>query len=223
MKPRDIAIVTLGAILCLTAMAPLSRSQSPRQQKSHDVLDPNLWKDFPDQEAVEAMRRQRDQWRKERDQQIKRMNEQAERDRRRVLDETWRQAIGAAPAQWRIIKPRLETLEGLMSDVYTRIRPQISYSTTETPGRVTNCQWRWARSAEERPDAVQTLTETTCETLLELLSNEQAPIDEIWGQVEVLRDQRKQAAEQVPDAQVELRKVLTLRQEAAATARAWLP
>lgn len=205
MKPRDITIVTLGAILCLTAIAPLSHSQSPNQ------------------ESIEAMRRERnqrrrerrEQWQEEIYQQIKRLNEQAECDGIKAWEETRRQAVGAAPAQWRVIKPRLDALEALIFDAHARIRPQISYSTTETPGRVTNCQWRWARSAEERPDAVRTPTETTCETLLEMLSNEQAPIDEIWEQVEVLRRQRKQEAGQMPDAREELRKVLTLRQEAA--------
>jgi len=200
MKPRDIAILTLGAVLGLAVITPLSRSQSP----------------------AETMRPERDQWRKEIYQQIKRLNEQAERDGIEAWEETRRQAVGATPAQWRVIRPRLEVVEALISDVHTRIWPQISYSTTETPVRVTKCEWRWARSADETPGEALTPGATTCETLLEMLSNEQTPTVEIWEQVELLRGQRKRAADQVPDAQEELRKVLTVRQEAALMVQGWL-
>ena len=227
MRLRNITIVTLAAILCLTVIAPLSRSQPPSPQKPRAVLDPNIQKRAAVQEWRERNRRERRQrvekWQKEQLQQIKQRRAQMEADRPRAMDEAFRRAVGATATQWRVIKPRLETVRALQADAYARLWPAISSSGVGTSGFITDCGWNWNRPGNKRPGEALSSAEATCETLGEMLSDEQRPVEKIWEQVELLRRQRRLAAEQVPDAQAELRKVLTLRQEAAATARAWLP
>jgi len=227
MKLQGIALLTLGAILGLTTITPLSRSQSPSPQKPSAVLDANMEKRAAAQEWMERKRREWEQrrrkWQQEHLQRIKQQKAQMEADRPRALDEAYRRAVGATPAQWRVIKPRLEAVRALQADAYARIWPAISSGGIGTSGLITDCGWNWNRPGNKRPGEALSPAEVTCETLRETLSDEQTPIETIWEQVELLRRQRRLAAEQMPDAQAELRKVLTLRQEAAATARAWLP
>lgn len=224
MKPREIAIVILASLLCLTIIAPLSHSQSPSVRKSHDGLDPNQGQRATAQEWMEKNRREWEQrrrtWEKEQLQQIKQMKTQMEADRPRAMNEAFRQAIGATRTQWRVIKPRLEAVRVLQADAYASLCPMVSFQTSKP---ITNCGWNWNRPGDKRPGEALSSAEATCETLREMLADEQTPVAEIWEQVELLRQQRTLATEQLPDAQVELRKVLTLRQEATATAHAWLP
>ena len=215
MKWRHI-ILMLATALALAVVTPVSRSQSSAPPE-------------PNQAAIEAMRQAGHlerrarlvQWRQEMYQRRQQFREQAERDHLEAWDQTQRRAFGATPAQWRVLKPKLDALNALTSDAYARIRPTVSFGITETPGRVSHCQWRWARSAEKRSDAVLTETETTCETLLGMLSNEQTPIETIWEQVEQLRRQRKQAADEAEAARAKLREILPLRQEAALMVLDW--
>ncbi|UCD49167.1 MAG: hypothetical protein JSW27_16740 [Phycisphaerales bacterium] len=227
MRLPHITVVTLGAILYLAVMAPLSRSQPPNRQLPREGLDPNTGKRATVQEWMERNRRERRQrlekWKKEQLQQIKQQKAQMEADRPRAMDEAYRRAVGATPAQWRVVKPRLEAVRALQADAYARLWPAISSGGVGTSGFITDCGWNWNRPGNKRPGEALSSAETTCETLCEMLSDEQTPVEKIWAQVELLRRQRRLAAEQVPDAQAELRKVLTLRQEAAATAHAWLP
>ena len=224
MKPRDIAIGTLASLLCLAIIAPLSHSQSPSVRKSHDGLDPNQGQQAAAQEWMEKNRREREQrrkkWHKEQLQEVKQMKTEMEADRPRAMNEAFRRAVGATATQWRVIKPRLEAVRALQADAYTSLCPTVSFGTSKP---ITNCGWNWNRPGNKRPGEALSSAEATCETLREMLADEQTSIEKIWEQVELLRRQRTLATEQLPDAQVELRKVLILRQEATATAHAWLP
>jgi hypothetical protein len=191
---------TMGLVLCLTGIVSLSHSQSQQTDESRT------------QEILEAMRRQQEQWREQNDRQMARFREQAKRDGRRNLDEAKRQAIGATPSQWRTIRPRLQAVEALRLDAYAYLRPQVRLHTSES---VAQCQWTWENIFALDPDKPLTAAETTCRVLRDMLADEQTPIESIWEQVGLLRAQRKQAAEQTGAAEQSLRKVATLRQEAA--------
>ena len=191
---------TMGLVLCLTGIVPPSHSQSQQTDESRT------------QAMLEAMRRQQEQWREQNDRQMARFREQARRDGLRNLDEAKRQAIGATPSQWRTIRPRLLAVESLHEQMRALLRPQVRLHTSES---VAQCQWTWENIFALDPDKPLTAAETTCRVLRDMLADEQAPIETIWEQVELLRAQRKRAAEQAPAAEQTLRKVATLRQEAA--------
>ena len=129
MRRRDKVILIVAVALGLSGMAPLSHSQAPSQ------------------ESIETMRREREQRLRERRE--RRWNEQFERDQIRGWDEARRRAIGATPAQWGAIRPRLEAVEALSADVHARIWPRVSFRRAESAEAGGMCQWRWARSAEE--------------------------------------------------------------------------
>jgi hypothetical protein len=190
----------MGLVLCLTGIVPLSHSQLQQTNEAKT------------QEILEAMRRQQERWREQNERKMARFQEQAKRDGRRSLDEAQRQVIGATPSQWRTIGPRLQVVQTLRFEAYACLRPQVRLHTSES---VAQCQWTWDNIFALDPDKPLTAAETTCRVLRDMLADEQTPIETIWEQVELLRAQRKRAAEKAPAAEQALRKVATLRQEAA--------
>jgi hypothetical protein len=209
MRPRGRIISMLVIALCLMVAVPSSHPQSQQTSESKT------------RENMEAMQRQQERWREQTQrqqeqwrEQMARFQEQLKRDSRRNLDEAKRQAIGATPSQWRAIRPRLEAVEALRWEEHACLRPQVRLHTSNS---VAQCQWTWENIFALDPDKPPTAAETTCRVLRDMLADERTPIETIWEQVELLRAQRKHAAEQVPVAQQALRKVATLRQEAALT------
>lgn len=194
-------VAAMGLVLCLAGIVPLSHSQSQHSET------PTA------QEMMERMQRQQERWREQTDRQMARFQEQAKRDSRRSLDEAKRQAIGATPSQWGTIRPRLQAVSALRHEAYAYLRPQVGLKTSEAVGR---CRWTWENIFALDPDKPLTAAETTsCRMLRDMLADEQTSIEAIWEQVELLRAQRKHAADQLPAAEQALGKVTTLRQKAA--------
>ncbi len=193
-------VAAMGLVLCLTGIVPLSHSQSQHSET------PTA------QEMMERMQRQQERWREQNDRQMAQFREQARRDSRRSLDEAKRQSIGATPSQWGTIRPRLQAAETLRHEAYAYLRPLVTLRTSESVGQ---CRWTWENIFALDPDKPLTAAETTCRVLRDMLTDEQTSIEAIWEQVELLRAQRKQAADQLPAAEQALGKVTTLRQKAA--------
>jgi len=209
MRLRD-GITVLGLVLCLAGAIPLSHSQSQRPGTPTG------------QDMDEVMRRQQEQMDRLMLRQMTQLKERAKREAHRAVDESRRQSISATPSQWRSIRPRLLAVESLHEEMRARLRPQVSYSLSSGPRPVTNCEWTWKPLVDREPNQPLTAAETTCQRLRDMLGDEQTPIESIWEQVELLRAQRKAAADQTPDAEEVLRRVATLRQEAALMAYGWL-
>jgi hypothetical protein len=210
MRPRGRTTAISWIVLGMMMVAPLSHSQPQPPRASAE----------PDMGGI--MRRRHEEMDRLMLRQMAQLKEQAKRDQRRAVDESRRQSIGATPSQWRSIRPRLLAVESLHSEMRARLRPQISYSLTSGSEPVTNCEWIWKPLSDKEPNEPLTVAETACQTLRDMLVDEQTPIEAIWEQVERLRVQRKHAAEQAPAAEETLRKVATLRQEAALMAYGWL-
>lgn len=210
MRPRRRIIAMSLTVLCMMMVAPLSHSQSqPPQPPAQRNMN-------------EIMRRQQEHIDRLVAGQMAQLKEQARREARRAVDESRRQSVGATPSQWRSIRPRLLAVESLHLEMRARLRPQISYGLTSGSKPVTNCEWIWKPLNDKDPREPLTVAETTCHLLRDMLADEQTPIEPIWEQVELLRAQRKRAAEEVPAAEDTLRKAATLRQEAALMAHGWL-
>lgn len=199
-----------GTVLCVMVVAPLSQSQSQPPRTSAE------------QNMNEIMQRQQEQMDRLMLRQMAQLKERAKREAHRAVDESRRQSCGATPSQWRSIRPRLLAVESLHEQMRARLRPQVSYGLSSGPQPVTNCEWTWKPLVDREPNEPLTAAETTCQRLRDMLGDEQTPIESIWEQVELLRAQRKAAADQTPDAEEALRKVATLRQEAALMAHGWL-
>ena len=210
MRPRRRITALSAMVLCLMTVAPLSHSQSqPPQTPAQRNMN-------------EMVRRQQEQIDRLVAGQMTQLKERAKREARLAVDESRRQSIGATPSQWRSIRPRLLAVEDLHSEMRARLRPQISYSLTSDSKAVTNCEWIWKPLNDKEPNEPWTAAEATCQTLRDMLAAEHTPIESIWEQVELLRAQRKRSAEQTLAAEEALRKVATLRQEAALMTHGWL-
>jgi Spy/CpxP family protein refolding chaperone len=225
--------------------------QSSRMRRSDGWphMETNEWLEYVrrrDEQREKLWEMQRERQRKQMDEQVARATEESMRqtlgasyqqwriikpryDRLKVLKEQ-------AAAQVGIILHRSEGDPALQG--YKPIRDdQIAQTPSDkTRERMTTPQdseiaqsdtrvragWKWSRpSARESPNGLSK-AETACEELLDVLEDEQASLEEIEQKVEALRRLRSEAARQVPEAQQELRKVLTLDQEATLVLMGWL-
>ncbi len=210
MRPRHRITALSAMVLCCMTVMPLSHSQSePPQTPAQRNMN-------------EIMRRQQEQIDRLVAGQMAQLKERAKREARRAVDESRRQSTGATPSQWRSIRPRILAIENLHSEMRARLRPQILFGSPSGPEPATTCEWAWKPIREKEPNEPLTAAEATCQTLHEMLVDERTPIESIWEHVELLRAQRRRAAEQVPAAEEALRKVATLRQEAALMTHGWL-
>jgi hypothetical protein len=236
MGARREGIAGLAAGACLIVIVGLALAQTP-QHAGPGGPDPNAGEHLDDRARQDAFHReferrvaeQQERMRRDMVRQIEQSRKQMERDRLRAVETAERESIGATYAQWRTIKPRFQTLEDLMEQSYAMIRPQMSYSkggtvrtgTTEYQ-RPPACKWRWDRPSQDKPWEELGPAERTCEELLDLLTDKSTPLEQIWEKVELLRRQKREAAEQVAEAREELREVVNPRQEAALTVKGYL-
>ena len=236
MKVRNRIVLGIAASVVLGLLDGSAPSQTPGTFKPFQQPDPNAWEHLEGEARTQAMEREFDrvfpgrvQARKWMEEMPQRMQEQMKQEQARATVEADRQSLGATDAQWRMIQPRLEALKDLSAHASAFILLQRRFLPSGTrringveQKREPTCQWRWERPAEEKGWDRLNPAARTCEELLDLLSEEHTPVEKIWEKVELLRQQKKEAAAQVPAARAELRKVVDVRQEAVLTVRGLL-
>jgi hypothetical protein len=236
MGARREGLVGLATGACLTVIVGLALAQTP-QDAGPGGADPNAGRHLDDRARQDAFHReferrvaeQQERMRRDMARQIEQVHKQRDREHARAVEAAERESIGATYAQWRTIKPRFQALKDLMEQSYAMIRPQMSYSKGSTVRTGTTeyqrppaCKWRWDRPSEDKAWEELGPAERTCEELLDLLTDETTPLEQIWEKVELLRRQKHEAAELVQEAREELREVVNPRQEAALTVKGYL-
>jgi hypothetical protein len=145
-----------------------------------------------------------------------------------------KQALGVDEQQWKVIKPKLKKVQDCRDQAFVGIGLpfQSSFTSSAAPapgqaggqgfgsfsggfqfqsgGAVVHSSSPW-----ERFDRPPTEGEKICEELQLLLQDPEARPEEIMLKMDALRKARERARKQWAQAQQELRKVLSLRQEAA--------
>jgi hypothetical protein len=117
---------------------------------------------------------------------MKIMEERRAQERVRAI-ESLKGQLGIADQEWTVIKPRIEK-------VYDLVHPQRQFGPGSAPSA--DPEERWSRE------------------LRELLSKEDAPVDEIKAKLTALRAVREKARQELAQARQDLRRLMTLRQEA---------
>ena len=214
-------ITGLFVCLSLAVFADQILSQTQRSDKTRETPDWILRRNMtPEQINIEMQKRS-----KQRQMQNKKEIEQLQKRIRiecaKKADESMKQALRVTEWQWKVIKPRLDKVEYLSKQARVSMSPGY-YRRSRGSGGPNNRQpvpkveegWKWSKAWEKKAPSELTEGERTCEELLLLLEDKDSNQKEIVQKVEALREIRKEAGKQLAQAQQELRKVLTFRQEA---------
>ncbi|MEA3225228.1 MAG: hypothetical protein U9Q07_04695 [Planctomycetota bacterium] len=187
--------------------------------------------------SSEEVHRRHLEWATKRREKFKQMREQAiaeamKQARRQTTEQSFREALKASDAQWPIILPKLMKVDDLQEEikVAVRIKDAQWVTTTETlrgnrgasnagtsNTPVTNTtrhyeDWRYTKSWERETEL--TKAQKACDELVALFDSGEATDEQKREKMNALRQIRREAAEELTAAQQELRKALSLRQEA---------
>jgi len=127
-----------------------------------------------------------------------------EQMRQRML-ERFKEALGATDEEWKVLRPRIEKVQTLSSELRGR-GGLVLRSMRRRP----------SRQVQGRPEAAREPTgvEKALQELRTVLDNEEAKPQEIKKALSALRGAREKVKQQLARAQEELRGLLTVRQEA---------
>ena len=180
----------------------------------------------------EAIRKRQEMLSAKRMERLKRVREQAmaksmKQSMQQAREQSLREAMQAGDAQWRIIRSKLMKVDDLQKEarVAVGIRDARWVTTTETSRGnragsstpVTNTtrsyeDWSYTKSWERETE--HTRAQRACDELVALLEADDATDEHRAEKMNALRQARQQAAKELAAAQQELRKVLSLRQQA---------
>ena len=136
-------------------------------------------------------------------------------------------ALGVTEEQWNIIKPKLEKIEQLRRQAY--VGGNLSLTVSSTNGskdrKGTNDsrpQPRWGRKWENKDPGELTEGERLVDGIIALLESRNPKSEDFKEKMNALRKSKEKPREEFAKAIQELRKELTVRQEAALMLMHWL-
>jgi len=155
------------------------------------------------------------------------MKEARKESRQQAREQSYREALQAEDAQWRIIMPKLMKVRDLQKEISVAVGIKNAHwaTTTETlsgnkagsntPVTTTTRRyedWSWTKSWEEETEL--TRAQKACDELIALFDSGDATDEQKAVKMNILRQTRQEVAKELAVAQRELRRVLNLRQEA---------
>jgi hypothetical protein len=180
----------------------------------------------------EEVHRRHLEWATRRREQSRQMREQAMKEamkqsRQQAREQSLREALKVKDAQWPVVRPKLMKVVALRDEakVAVTIKEAREVTTTETvrgdrssSGRpettTTHSYEDWSYSRSWELETKLTRGQKVCDELVALLETGTATDEQKIEKMNALRKAREDAAEELVLAQEELRKVLSLRQEA---------
>jgi len=215
--------ILFGLFVCLlvAVFAGQTLSQTRRTGRTRERPERNQRRNMTSEQINMEQQKRSRQWQM----QNRKRNEQQEKQTRseaaKSIAESMKEALRATEQQWKGIKPRLDKVKYLSKQAKVSMTPGY-YSRSRSSGGSNNQQsvpkveegWKWSKAWEKKAPSELTKGERICEELMELLEDKSSKQEEIEMKVEALREARKEASKQLAQAQQELRKVLTFRQEA---------
>lgn len=215
-------ITGLFVCLSLAVFADQILSQTQRSDKTRETPDWILRRNMtPEQINIEMQKRSK-QRQMQNKKEIEQLQKQTRSEAAKSIAESMKEALRATEQQWKVIKPRLDKVKYLSKQAKVSMTPDYDRQSRNSGGSPNNKQpankveegWKWSKAWEKKAPNELTEGERICEELLELLEDKDSNQKEIVQKVEALREIRKEAGKQLAQAQQELRKVLTFRQEA---------
>ena len=134
---------------------------------------------------------------------------------RQMMDQRMREQLGATEQEWKVLGPRVMKVQELSRQVGAGGRGGMMFG--GRGGRGTGGPGGPGGPDGTRPGAPArelTAVEKAQEQLRTVLENESAAPDQIKGALTTLRKARETAKQQLATAQQDLRKIITVRQEA---------
>ncbi len=122
-------------------------------------------------------------------------------------------ALGVSEEQWKVIKPKIDKVRLLRSRA--GVHPRLTGSSSSGSGSDSRATIQWSRDWEDKDPNELTEGQKLVDKILRRLDTPGVRAEEFQKVMDGLRAYRRQYGEQVPQARQELRKGLTVRQEAA--------
>ena len=131
----------------------------------------------------------------------------------RMMTERMKGQLGASDDQWKVIQPQLQKVMNLSRQVNARGRGMM-FGGPGGPGGRGQAGGQRTRPGTDQPERELSAVEKTTEELQEVLSSESATSDQIKAKLAALRTAKEKATKDLTAAQNELKKNLTVKQEA---------
>jgi hypothetical protein len=143
---------------------------------------------------------------------------------RQMMAQRMKEQLGADDEAWKVIEPRLTKVMELNREVSGGPGGMFGmFGRGNRGGNATNRGPRGGQNAQGGPAEPQTAVQKATEQLRTTLENQSASPDEIKKNLAALRDAREKAKAELATAQQELKKILTVRQEAQLVLMGQLP
>jgi hypothetical protein len=135
-----------------------------------------------------------------------------------MMTERMKAQLGASDEEWKVIQPRLQKVMNLSRQVSASGRGMMGgYAGRRQPGGRTRGQeggQRTTRPSTGRTQRQQSAVGKATQQLRELLGNKEAKPEQIKAKLTALRTAKEKAKKGLAAAQKELKKNLTVKQEA---------
>lgn len=146
-------------------------------------------------------------------------------------------ALGATEEQWKLIKPKLEEVRLLRREARLPVvavwgihrLPGAKGPEYPAPQYLHEWSWKWHRPSKGKRYAELTQDQRTIEDLIDLIESRNATADKFKRAMDAFTQDRgrqetekKEKQKELSDAQQELKKLLTTRQEAVLVLAGWL-
>jgi chromosome segregation ATPase len=127
---------------------------------------------------------------------------------RRMMAERMKEQLGVTDQEWKVMQPKLQKVMDLTRQISGSGRMGMFF------GRQRPRQFARERSSTDASESERTAVEKATEELQELLDSESTTPDQIKAKLTTLREAKEKAKQELAQAQQELKKILTLKQEA---------
>lgn len=131
----------------------------------------------------------------------------------RMMTERMKEPLGASDDQWKVIQPRLQKVMNLNRQINARGRGMMFGGPGGMGGRGQAGGQR-TRPGTDQPQQELSAVEKATEQLQDVLSSENAKPEDIKAKLAALRTAKEKATKDLTAAQNELKKDLTVKQEA---------
>ncbi len=142
--------------------------------------------------------------------------------RQRMMD-NMKQQLGADDAAWKVLEPRLAKVMDLNRQTQASGRGMFGMMGPRGNRGGNDAGGQGNRRGPQQDPATMTPVEKASEQLRTTLDNQSASPDEIKKNLTALREAREKAKQELATAQAELKKILTVRQEAQLVMMGQLP
>lgn len=208
---------TLSIVVMVLLIAALSTHSLCQSSSRRSLIgrDPQRWFNMTKEEQRKAREEDRFQRKQE---ELKR----AEPERIRQTIEAWTRLLRVTKQQWKRIEPTYTSILNLCGVKGEEMRGAYSFGQHKDGSRPADeaSEFRWGKYAEMNGALAPTLDEMTegqraVDELIDLLEDDNANDQAIRTKIDALQQARAKARQEIPQAKLALRSILTTRRQEA--------